>query len=197
MPAGGMAIATVDLEDNIQQFSPLPVAITIWSEQGSVIVRDSLSNRALRVIYEDLEEALGEWGTVLPHLDRRAAVTLRFPGWPNHSLEEALATGADYVVVVTGSLRAKKLTFRVKGARGSRLVPVVVMRITVYDRQGKRIRQIQGRLKGDPMIGGVIQSGDWQIGQSSVVMEKEVIDLCRQLGRQLVQRVTKDATAAS
>lgn len=194
---GTMVIAQVEMEDRIGRYSPLPVAINIWSEQGGLNVRDSLSNRALRVIYEHLEDALAPWGTVMPHMDRQGTLSLRFPGWPAHTVAEGLAAGADYVVLVTGRLKAKKMTLRVKGIRGSRLVPMVTMQIRMYDNTGRLVRKVQGKAKGDPTLGSTIQSGDWQIGQGNVVLEKDIIDLCRQLCQRLLMRSTTSSSAAS
>lgn len=194
---GSIAIAQVDLEDRIGRYSPMPVPINIWSEQGALNVRDSLSNRALRVVYENLEDALAPWGTVMPHMDRQGQLQLRFPGWPAHTVAEGVAMGADYVVLVTGRLQARKLSFRVRGVRGSRLVPVVTMQIRIYNSAGRLVRKVQGKAKGDPTVGSTIQSGDWQIGQGNVVLEKDIIDLCRQLYQQFLMRPATSSSAAS
>ena len=181
-----MVIVQIDLEDKIGKYSPLPVGINVDTEEGGLNVRDSLSNRAMRAMYKALEEELAKMGTVLPHMDRQKPVQVRFPGWPQHTVQEGLATGADYAVQITGTLQARRLAFRVKGISGSRLVPVVSMQVRIYDSKGRLVRKVQGKEKGDPSLGGMVQTGDWQVGTGNVVLEKEIIALIERLVQRLL-----------
>lgn len=168
----------VTIQDDIGNYSPINLGLSLETKEGGINTRTGLSDRAKRRMYKALSVAIGEFCTVLPPLSPKDVLFNRLTDFPNYSLAEAQQLQkADLYAKLTGSLSARKVQVQVKGVAVQRLVPVFKGTIHVADARGKKVFRKTVKVVGDRKIGSGVDVGEWTFNKGMLVSEGEVIGL--------------------
>lgn len=173
-----IGIARLQPDINIEQLSPINMGWSVATTDGGFNVRDTLSLRAQRKIYEALDQKLSRYLPVTEPLLGTPGFLGAFPGWPNYTVAAAQQKqSADLWVSVTGQLKASTMEVPVNGIVIQRQIPVWKLTLEVRTPEDKIIYRKSTTAKGDPQLGGSIQVGDWNLGKGMIVREREVLDV--------------------